>query len=355
MRYCNLDAAVIGKLAMGNDLKIKSKKIIKKCLLDSGIICGISLLRSTGVVILRYHSVLENPQDLDGIIGCGIVHSAATFEQQMRLLSQSYLNVTMDDVLDFAKRRTKIPRRAVVVTFDDGFADNATSAVPIMARYGIRGTFYVTAGTIAPKLPPWFIMLRRAFHCTNRNEIISPLDGTLFHLNLPHERRQAFLQASSYCAVLNLSEQRQLLTQFEKLLDIEPYQEKYGLMMTEEQIKALHDAGHIIGSHTVSHSNIAHIPEYQIKEELESSKLILEEIIGTPITHFSYPSPILQPHYNESTVRLSREAGYGTAVTCTHGLVYPGGDPLVCRRITVPENFSEFRWSIEAALAGLPS
>lgn len=339
---------------MGDDVKTTFKRIIKRCLLVSGAISTFASLRQAGVVILRYHSVLENPQDLDDVIGCGIVHSAAVFEQQMQLLSESFVPVTMDDVLDFAKCNKKIPRRAVAVTFDDGFADNATVAAPIMARYGIRGAFYVTTGTISPYQPPWFIALRRAFRCSKRKEIVSPLDGTRFQLDVPQDHRQAFIQSCSHCAVLDLDEQIHWVAQVEKFLEIESYQDKYGLMMTEEQIKGLHFAGHIVGSHTVSHPNVAHISESRINVELEHSKSELERVLGAEIVHFSYPSPILQPHYDERTIRLSREVGYRTAVTCTHGLVYPGDEPLACHRIFVPDNIADFRWSIESALAGFP-
>jgi len=340
---------------MEDDVKGTLKRIVKRCLLDSGAISALGSLRQAGVVILRYHSVLENPRDLDDVIGCGIVHSAAAFEQQMRLLSESFVPVTMDDVLDFAQRGKVLPRRAVAVTFDDGFADNATVAASIMARYGIRGAFYVSTGATPPHPLPWFIVLRRAFKCSNRKEMTSPLDGTQFNLGEPHGHRQAFQQACSHCAVLDLDEQVQWLAQLENLLEVEPFQDEYGLMMTEGQIKALHSAGHIVGSHTISHPNIAHIPENRMKEELEQSKFELERVLNTSIAHFSYPSPILQPHYDERTIRLSREVGYSTAVTCTHGLVYPGDEPLACRRISVPESFAEFRWSMESALAGFPS
>jgi len=343
------------EVILEGNVKRRLKGITKECLLNSGAIKTLGSLRPTGVAILRYHSVLENPRDLDDLIGCGITHSAAVFEQQMRLLSESFVPVTMDDVLDFANGRRKTPRRAVAVTFDDGFADNATVAAPIMARYGICGAFYVTTGTIAPQPPPWFIVLRRAFRLTHKKEMTSLLDGTVLQLQVPQQHREAFRQACSYCAVLKLDAQNEWLAKLENRLEVEPFQDENGLMMTKDQIRELHTAGHIVGSHTVSHPNVAHIPEGRMKEELELSKIELERVLKTTVDHFSYPSPFLQPHYDERTIRLSREVGYRTATTCTHGLVYQGNEPLACQRVAVPDGFADFRWSIESALAGFPS
>lgn len=343
------------KLSMEGNVKKRLKRITKECLLSSGALKTAGSLRPAGVVILRYHSVLENPRDLDDLIGCGITHSAAVFDQQMRLLSECFVPVTMDDVFDFANGRRKTPRRAVAVTFDDGFADNATVAAPIMARYGIRGAFYVTTGTIAPQPLPWFIVLRRAFRLTHKKQMTSLLDGTVLQMEVPQEHREAFRQACSYCAVLKLDAQNEWLAKLLNQLEVEPFQDENGLMMTKDQIRELHAAGHIVGSHTVSHPNVAHIPEDRMKEELELSKIELERVLKTTVDHFSYPSPFLQPHYDERTIRLSREVGYRTATTCTHGLVYQGNEPLACRRIAVPDSISEFRWSIESALAGISS
>jgi peptidoglycan/xylan/chitin deacetylase (PgdA/CDA1 family) len=329
------------------------KKLVKGMLLGSGAVGALGYLRSPGVVILRYHSVLENPNDLDAVIGCGIVHSAAVFERQMRFLSQSLAPVTMDDVFEYARGVRKPPRRAVAVTFDDGFSDNAEIAAPLMERFRIPGAFYVTTGSIEPNPPPWFIRVRRAFCLSTSKDFTSPVSGTRFNLDAPLEKRQAFLQACEQCAVLALAEQLPLLDQMELLLDVGNYRDARGLMMTEEQIRCLDAAGHIVGSHTVAHSNMAHIPSDSLRVELQQSKDTLERLLGKEVRHFSYPSPILQPHYDERTVQLSREIGYRTAVTCSHGLCRPEHEPLACRRIAVPGNFADFRWSLETVFAGL--
>jgi peptidoglycan/xylan/chitin deacetylase (PgdA/CDA1 family) len=118
------------------------------------------------VVILRYHSVLPPRSELAHRIGEGIVHETDQFEEHMALLSKTYNVVTMDEVSELFHGNNAPPRRSVCVTFDDGFWDNYQYAAPIMERYGLRGTFYVTAGCMAGSSPPWFCRLRYAVHMT---------------------------------------------------------------------------------------------------------------------------------------------------------------------------------------------
>ena len=329
------------------------KKITKKFLLNTGILRWAGQSRNSGVAILRYHSVSNNPQDLNDIIGYGIVHSSDVFNQQMKILSNYFSPVSMDDVYDFIKHKTKMPSRAVALTFDDGYSDNASIAAPIMDQYGIRGAFYITTGAVDPQPLPWFITLRRIFNCCTDKEFLSPLDGSLYQLKIPQQRREAFLQASRYCALLDLSSQRQWINRLEQLLDMDPFLGN-GLMMTKTQIRDLHDAGHIIGSHTISHPNLAHVDESRLQTELADSKFALEKILGlgSSVLHFSYPSPILQPHYNEKTKLFCKDIGYQTGVTCTHGLVYSDDEALICRRISAPQSIEDFKWVLESTFAG---
>lgn len=332
-------------------MKQTFKDGVKKLLSNSGAMNFMGSFRPASVVVLRYHSVLENPDTLNRLIGPGIVHSAKAFESHMQLLAKSFTPVTMDDILSFAAGDTKIPRRAVVVTFDDGFADNAEVAAPIMDVCKVKGAFYVTTGSISPQSPPWFFRVRRAFHTTQTPVWISPLDGTEFKLNDPQQRRHAFLQASRHCAVQNLSAQHEWIKDLEELLAIEKTDSDLSHMMTADQIMKLHNTGHIVGSHTVSHPNVAHIEEKDVGIELETSKNALEKIINNPVIHFSYPSPILQPHYNSVTTNILEKLGYKTAVTCTHGVFGQTDNPLVCKRIVVPEKTDDLKWAIESVLA----
>ena len=105
------------------------------------------------------------------------------------------------------------------------------------------------------------------------------------------------------------------------------------LMMSWDQARQLARAGHIVGSHTMTHPNMAHVKsDSDLQQEFEQSKRRLEQELNAPVVHFSYPCPILQPHWTERTVNMCRQLGYRTAVTTNPGLARRGNDPLTLRR-----------------------
>jgi hypothetical protein len=79
---------------------------------------------------------------------------------------------------------------------------------------------------------------------------------------------------------------------------------------------------------------------------------MVEEKGAGEALHFSYPSPILEPHYSDETVAITRELGFLTAVTCTRGSVGKGDEPLSLKRIWVPAHPVDFSWEIEKAFSG---
>jgi peptidoglycan/xylan/chitin deacetylase (PgdA/CDA1 family) len=302
--------------------------------------------------VLRYHSVQEAPDRFANSIGRGIIHSTSGFKEQMELLARRFNPVSLDEVVLFARGQKLLPRRAVAVTFDDGFADNFHVAAPILDRTGIRAVFYIAVGSIEASNPPWYCRLRHVFGTTPRKTWSDPFKNLVWDLTRPDQHHHAFESASENCARRSGCAQEQIIAFIEGTLDVEPLTPRPSLMMSWEEIRALRRRGHIIGSHTISHPNMAYVSADEAKFELLQSRSALERGVGEAIVHFSYPSPILEPHWNESTVTLCEECGYQSAVTCAAGPVRAADPPLSLRRIPAPQTRVEFLWELERTLAG---
>lgn len=304
--------------------------------------------KQPSLLILRYHSILENPDSFAAAIGRGIIHSADMFEAHMKIIATEFNNITIDDVCKFLNGE-KLPRRSVAITFDDGFADNADVAAPIMNSLNLKGTFYVTTGSIEGTFAPWFIRLRHAFATTDIKYWNIPDGKQRLCLCIPREKYEAFISVSSRCAKLCGQEQDSFIARIEKELETNSPEKDGGFIMSRSQIVQLDACGHMVGSHTVSHPNLAHISDKEAFDEIHHSKIHLETILKKNVKHFAYPSPILQPHWNRSTVENTRNVGYSSAVTCTPGIIRVGDCPLSLKRIAIPEDEIDFKWSIETA------
>ncbi|MBU4467562.1 MAG: polysaccharide deacetylase family protein [Candidatus Omnitrophica bacterium] len=71
-----------------------------------------------------------------------------TFEKQMAILAHRWKPVSLLDLVSWIEGKMSLPRRAVVVTFDDGTEDNFTHAFPILSKYRIPATIFLSPGSI---------------------------------------------------------------------------------------------------------------------------------------------------------------------------------------------------------------
>jgi peptidoglycan/xylan/chitin deacetylase (PgdA/CDA1 family) len=333
-------------------LNLSLKACLKSGLLNSGALALAQRLRGKRAIILRYHSVQHRPHDYAHIIGTPITHATAAFQEQIDLVTRHYEPVTLDDIAAFARGQSPLPRRCVAVTFDDGFADNFEIATPILNRAGIKATFYITVGCIEPERLPWFSRLRHVFGTSRAETWWDPARQCLWRLTDPQQRRQAHRSAAEVCARTTGAAQDELVARLETELGVTSLALGRRLMMTWEQIRELHRQGHLIGAHTLTHPNLAYVPADEMARELAESKRRLEAALKAPVQHFSYPAPILEPHFSEQSVACTADLGFVTAVTCRRGGVRVGDALLRLRRIPAPLETPAFKWALAAAFVG---
>lgn len=98
------------------------------------------------VAVLMYHSVAPRIEDWD--FSC-LSLSPEVFEDQIARLSRSgYKSITLSEAYDYVAGKTRLPPRAIVITFDDGYLDNWVFAFPILKKYGMKGTVFVSTDFI---------------------------------------------------------------------------------------------------------------------------------------------------------------------------------------------------------------
>jgi peptidoglycan/xylan/chitin deacetylase (PgdA/CDA1 family) len=297
-----------------------------------------------------YHSVMDRPEQHGASFG-GIIHPTSVFAGQMEIVARHYHPVSLDDVVEMLEGRKSLPKRAVAVTFDDGYTDNYEIAAPVLNQFGIRAAFYVVVNSIDRAKLPWPIRVRHAFLSTRAGSWTDPA-GRNRPLQDGQERVDAFAAACARCGRLAGEWQEQAVTQIEKDLDCSPYAPDQQLMMNWEQVRALRKQGHVVGSHTLSHPNLAQVREPEVVQELSISKRVLEQRLLEPVCHFSYPNPVLDPHWTAQTASISKQVGYRTAVTASRGLVGQKHNPLQLPRIRPTKQVDGLRWNLECAFAG---
>lgn len=219
--------------------------------------------------VLMYHMVREH---VAGAKFNKLRVTPAAFEKQVAWLhAQGFHFVTMQELYT---GWAKLPEKTVAITFDDGYADNLVNALPVLQKYNAKATIYVVVDR--------------------------------------HER-----DWSSYKKAHHNSGELARETK-----------------LTDEQVRLLVDSGLIeIGSHTLTHVNLATADPVLKEKELVESRQQLQALTGQPIDSFAYPFGI----YGQQDVILARQAGYTTAVTTVEGIdpLSPVPDFLQLQRIKV--------------------
>jgi peptidoglycan/xylan/chitin deacetylase (PgdA/CDA1 family) len=237
---------------------------------------------ATRRIVFCYHSVHPNR---------GYASSTPeAFERQVQWLKAHCHVTTLAELV--ANRNTGSSGKPLVaVTFDDGYEDNHSYALPILSRHRIRATFFITAGLVDRNLT----VLRR-------------------------------LQSLWGCGPD----------------DIVP--------LDWEQVRELHASGMDIGSHTYSHPNLARLSVVETEHELRRSMDTISDHLGAVVDQFAYPFGKPAVHFTPATTEVVRARGYRIAAAVTFRGVR-NSDSMY----TIPRFFGDGDdvTKLEAKIAGL--
>jgi len=330
--------------------------VIKSLVLRSGILRFYAAnFLPQEAAILCYHSIAVDREGQDDYISKAITVDANLFDEHMRMLREKYNPVTLDDIADWMAARKKLPTRSVAVTFDDGFEDNYTVAAPIMEKYGIFGTFYLTAGAVRKNELPWFCRTTYLFHEAKRRNMVltdTKLQRT-WNLGNPDENREAFVHYSNPCATESDRIQEEHVERLENWFGFKLDLSQGPRMMSFAEARELRQRGHIVGNHSFTHDNIGHVPPEALHHEIVEANEMLEQELGGKPEHFSYPHPCFSPQWSEQSLAVTKQLGFKTAVLTDHGVVTKASNPLLLHRV-IPgnEDADAFCWRLDNEFVG---
>jgi peptidoglycan/xylan/chitin deacetylase (PgdA/CDA1 family) len=305
--------------------------------------------RTARAVVLLYHRVAEPASDPQML-----AVSPGNFEAHLQVLQRRATPVSLGD-LGRAVEAGRVPDGSVAVTFDDGYADNARSAGPILARQGVPATFYVASGFVGtPHVCYWDaldLMLLRPGKLPARLELTVDGQPRAWALgraavytdeDFQEQRHWNVLRAAvvgsrqhlyqDLCELLRrlpAEEQTDILNQVfaQVVLDEAPAGEAYRPMNHDELRQLAESPGAAIGAHSVSHVELAHLPIDEQARQIKQSKADLESIIGRRVESFSYPYGS-RDSYTAATVEAVRSNWYETACSNFPGPVRRGSNLL---------------------------
>lgn len=259
--------------------------------------------------VLAYHRIAE-PNSAPAVDDRNISATPSAFRQQMRYVARHCRCISMPEVLDSIERRRKLPRRAVLITFDDAYRDFADAAWPILSQLHLTATVFVpTAFPDHPERVFWWDRLHQAFMATRR---IAPLDTPLGHLPMmnPQQRMSSLRAVQQY--VVTVANQ-QAITLVDSLCEELDVEQKHfeSHVMSWNQLRELRACGVTLGSHTRTHPLATRLSPEQARDEIRGSQQDLRREIGAALPIFCYPNG----NHSEVVARILEQEGIRLAFT----------------------------------------
>jgi peptidoglycan/xylan/chitin deacetylase (PgdA/CDA1 family) len=275
--------------------------------------------------VLIFHRVLPRPDPL-----FPDEPDVARFEELMGWVARWFHVLPLDEALQGLAAGT-LPARAAAITFDDGYADNLTCAVPVLRRHGLSATFFIATGFLDGGRM-WNDTLIEALRATGRDAIdCRHLGLGVLRLGSTEDKRLAL--ARLVPAVKHLEAARRA-DEVARIAEACAAPLPGDLMLTTAQLRALREAGMGIGAHTVTHPILKTLSRQQARAEISASREALEGLLGEPVRLFAYPNGKAGEDYLPEHVEMVRGLGFDAAVATNWGVSDAGSDRHQIPRFT---------------------
>jgi len=306
------------------------------------------LFRPGRALVLMYHRLREDGVREEPFYSEVFGPSVTSFERQMRFLRRCHNVISLDRLLASLKGKDRLPPNAVAITFDDGYSDTYTLAYPILKKYGLPATVFLTTGFVGAQGLLW---IDRVAYCINQARCHAvTLNGTRYPLYTATERRDAITQIIDELKQVTEERKLELLEELQRACGVDVHGRAYTLALSWDEVREMARNGITIGAHTVTHPILTRVPKDIAESEILESKLTIEKEIGQPVHLFAYPNG--QPgDFNEATQRLVESLGFEAAFTTIHGRNRFNTDRFALRRLWIGPN--DDLPIFEAKLAGV--
>jgi peptidoglycan/xylan/chitin deacetylase (PgdA/CDA1 family) len=294
------------------------------------------------IIILCYHRVgpyaRKSPMWL----------SAEEFEKQLIFLKGSYEIVSMYELMQYIKEKP-IKKKLAAVTFDDGYKDNYIYAFPILRKYKIPATFFLTSGHIGTDNLLWFDKIEYVVINTKLKEI----DVDYFGKIILGNRLQKAIEIIEKLKQIPEDDKNKLIENIIKVSLVE-IPKNYGknTILSWDEVKIMSESGIDFGSHTVTHPILKNMSLDQIKYEISWSKKTIESKIGKAIYGFSYPNGTVND-FDKQISSIVKNIGFEYAVTMIQKMVFPQSDLYELGRLYSTDDFNLFKFYISGLYTDL--
>jgi len=277
------------------------------------------------------------------------------FQEQLAYLKRNFNVVPISELAE-AICRHKL-KKAIAITFDDGFKDNYANAAPLLDYHELPATFYVATSAVKQEYVYWWDALQDIiFHSemlplcfdmvingasvqftlksdrTLNSKVVNQIRSWNYHLPIPNERVGLFMLLWHHIKPLPYDQQNRVIADIRRWADHRQFYASDCVTMSVREMQMLdQNPLFTIGAHSVHHAMLSKQDAVDQGYEIKESKRQLEQWLGKPVNGFAYP----YGNYNAITQGLLMETGFSYAVSTEPKAVTADDDRYALPRIQV--------------------
>jgi len=268
-------------------------------------------LSANKIIFLMYHGVADT-----GSIPCWWQLDKSKFVRQMEYVKNNFQVISIDHACDLLLSGKEIPQNYIVITFDDGYRNFLTNALPVLKKNNMPAVLYIPVGPVIDKKLIWSdeLYLTLYTHYSDAINLINNLAGCR-ETDSTGKKEFAIERAINCLKELPAEQRRYKLESFyntlSRPLSNDVIKSSPFKLLSTEEIYALSKENTVtIGSHADSHEPLTSLEVEDMRAEVTKSSNYLEQLTGMKIEHFCYPAGF----YDDHVVEAVRNAGYKSAV-----------------------------------------
>jgi len=302
-------------------------------------VLGLRTLFKKELVVLAYHRVCDIKKESYKFDIELVSASRNSFDYQIKHIKKYYNPISMEQLIDSIERKVSLPKRPILITFDDGFDDNYLNAFPILKKYNVPATIFLSTGYIDTNNVIWFDRLASLIFLTDLNTLNISEIGKTYNLGAVKSKRGEIMEiiCEDLKLIPNIEREKILNDLYDKYENIEEMDASQSKMLDWNQVKEMNSSIINFGSHTVTHPILSRLTNEELDYELLESKKQIELNLNSPINSISYPNGN-ESSYNDLVINKAKSFGYKVGFT-----YIPGNNPL-----PIKNNFILKRLHIES-------
>ncbi len=282
------------------------------------------------ICVLGLHRVLDDAGLKQSDSLPGIVFRESTFVEMVKFLHQYFAVITLDEFISSQSCARTNSKLSCLLTFDDGWADNFTTVLPVFAVHTVPAVIFAVTGLIDTCVTFWVENLSRAWKRDGKSKQLAAAISQHIHEAVFDTDFDSTVEKLKH---MPASRRRKILSDSYASSGTQESEAHNDRMLTWDEAQALEKAGVEIEGHTVTHPLLVYEDDQTVRNELSQCKQELEHRLGKRVRAFAYPNGT----WDQRVRKMVEEAGYECAFTTEKGWHHPGADRFTIRRIMLHE------------------